>query len=181
MFKKVESMQSKSAPYVLSQSRIGWSKTAGYERLNWLTVAQVAVEMSLRMFFRIIHNRKPEKIYQSLVSNHDGEIRKLSSEELANMTKLLRKSWRVRVLRYAASLPDSLYDMHPKSRSLKVGLQTWVKNNIPRDGDNIFKGRIKDNEGKEDDWLKVELQSWKERVEHDYLSSHKVEEILDNG
>ena len=35
--KRIESMQSKSARYALGQSRMGWSKTAGYKILNWLT------------------------------------------------------------------------------------------------------------------------------------------------
>ena len=45
--------------------------------------------------------------------------------------------------------------------TLKSGLRTWVKDNIPKDGDDIFKGKVL-NEGSNDDiedfdWLEEEL------------------------
>ena len=89
------------------------------------------------------------------------------------------------MLRYASIIPLVFFELDSKSRALKSGLRTWVKNNIPKDGDNIFKGKVQ-NEGSngdiEDfDWLEEELVAWKRNQEHELLSSYEIEDILDNG
>ena len=103
--RRYEGMQSKSARYVLGVSRKDWSRTAGYRELNWLTIPQTAVEMSLRMFFKVLFNRKPEKIFRSLVDEDSEELYFISDDDLSRMTKLCKRSWRTRVLRYAAVIP----------------------------------------------------------------------------
>ena len=64
--KRLESMQSKTARYVLGVSRRDWSRTAGYETLNWLTIPQTLVEFSLRMLLKVLWNKKPQKLFNSI-------------------------------------------------------------------------------------------------------------------
>ena len=163
---------------MLCQSRLEWSKTPGYAALNWLTIQQTAVEMSLRLFFKIIHNKKPRKIFESLYDIEKEDVIKLSKTDLEQMTKLSRKSWRIRVLRYASLIPS---DLDPKSVTLKSCLKEWVISHIPKEGDNIFKGKVKPNEKGEDDWLMRELKVWKTMEEHDAISHFEVQDILAAG
>ena len=80
--KRIEGMQSKAARFALGKSRKDWSRTAGYSELNWLTIPQSAVEMSLKLFFRVLWSRKPTKIYKSILDRESDEVRKISEEEL---------------------------------------------------------------------------------------------------
>ena len=90
------------------------------------------------------------------------------------MTKLARKSWRVRVLRYASVLPEHLFHIDPKSHTFKEILKTWIVQNIPKDGDNIFKGKA---DQEEDDWLRLELISRRETEENDLRFSQEGAEL----
>ena len=108
-----------------------------------------------------------------------NELLELSEVQLEKMTKLCRKSWRVRVLRYQKLLPKELLDLDPTSPAFKTMLKVWVRKNIPKDGDIIFKGRIRLQNLKEnDDWLFQELESWKQTEEQDWRCLKEMEDIL---
>ena len=173
--KKLEGMKSREARYVLGISRKDWSRTAGYQELNWLTVPQTAIEFSLRLFFRILRTEKPERIFKSL---HDGgSLLRFTDLQLQRMTKLAKKSWKTRVLRYAEIIPESLFSLDPKSPFFKSALKDWVKRNIPKDGDYVFKGKEKPQE---DDWLKLELYTWVENQKQDFESLQEGLELWEN-
>ena len=73
--------------------RIGdWSKSEGYAELSWLTIPQLAIESSLRMFFKILWNRKPSNIFQSIFDEDVGKVKEVNDNYLAKITKLQRKS-----------------------------------------------------------------------------------------
>ena len=174
--RKLESLKSKAARYVLGKSRKEWSKTEGYQQLNWLTVPQTAVEFSLRLFCKVLWTRQPEKVYKSIFDLENGTIRKITDESVEGMTKLCRKSWKIRVLRYSSILPEFFYDVEPNSQTFKTLLKSWVKVNIPKEGDDIYRGKKKKVE---DDWLRLELKTWKNANEHNLASGVEAEELLE--
>ena len=88
--KKLESMLSKSARFILNKRRKDWSKTDGYAELCWLTTPQLAIESSLRMFYKIIWNKKPSNIFQSIYDEDRDEIREVEDTYLEKITKLQR-------------------------------------------------------------------------------------------
>ena len=61
---KLESMQSKAARYVLGRSRKEWSRSGGYEELNWSTMPQIAVESSLNMY--VLQNSLAEEAFETV-------------------------------------------------------------------------------------------------------------------
>ena len=81
----------------------------------------------------------------------------------------------MRVLRYAALIPQELYEMDPQSQYVKNYLREWVKWKIGKNGDYIFQG--KDKESPSNDWLVLELEAWKQREEHNLLSSKEGETL----
>ena len=176
--KRLEAMQSKCARYVLGKSRKDWSRTEGYEELNWITIPQSAVEASLRLFFRVLKTQKPDKLYHSIFDVEKRKLKNLSSGELERMTKLSRKSWTMRVIRYSEIVPQILFELDPKSREFKVSLKSWIKRSIHKDGDSIFKGNVnKPTENVETDGLLLELKDWKCNEEHEMESIKEAYEI----
>ena len=112
-------------------------------------------------------NKKPVNLYQSVFDDEKCKVKENGLSDLTKMTKLCRKSWHVRVIRYAEIIPMMFYDLDPKSMIFKTALKSWIKSNIPKEGDHIFKGKIKKfSEGEETDWLCLELSEWKEREAH---------------
>ena len=99
----------------------------------------------------------------------------IPNEELEKITRLCRRTWKTHVLRYAQVLPAELYCLDPLSLSFKRCLKDWVLNNIPKDGDHIFQGKIHPPKNK--DWLTSELEAWKERELNDWQSLHEMEMI----
>ena len=56
-----------------------------------------------------------------------------------------------------------------------MGLKEWVKLNIYKDGDFIFHGKVKPPSG--NDWLVLELESWKEKEKHEEKSAEEYGDI----
>ena len=172
----MDDIESKAARYVLGKSRTDRSRSAGDEELNWLSVPQTAVEFSLRLFFRTLKTGKPGRIFKSL--QREGTIMKYTDQELKKMTKLARKTWKVRVLRYAEILPEYLFSIDPKSHLFKSSLKSWVRIHIPKNGDFIFRGK---EEEKEEDWLTLELMNWKRTHEEKYTTVEAIEKWEKEG
>ena len=178
--KQLESMQSKSARYVLGKSRREWSKTLGYQELQWLTMQQTAVQCSLRLFFKVLWSRRPENLLDMVINEEDGELHVLSENDLSGMTKLSRKTWKVRVLRYAEKVPKLFFEMDPNSLKFKSELKQWVKHNIPKEGDNISKGRVQTDDNVDtNDWLRTEIQHWQEWEDHHFQSLLQSRDLLE--
>ena len=172
--KRLEGMQSKAARYVLGRRRKEWSRTEGYAELNWLTIPQTSVESSLRLFLKVLWNKKPREIFLSIFDEDKEEVVKIPDNEIENMRKLSRKSWRIRVLRYSKFLPESMFLMDPNSQSLKTFLKMWVKENIEKDGDYIFKGKLKPPVT---DWLCLEQRNLRNQMEHEIERKKQLREI----
>ena len=75
------------------------------------------------------------------------------------------KSWIIRVLRYSESLPEVFFKIDPSTVQFKSSLKLWIKENIPKNGDFIFRGKCKPDQT---DWLLHEVREWKRRIDHDY-------------
>ena len=110
--------------------------------------------------------KKPETLYSMIASDED-EVKSLSDKELEKLTKLSRKSWRIRVLRYSKIVPAGFFHEDPFSLSFKFSLKSWVKSNIPFDGGTIFKGKFNTET---DDWLAKEVVEWRMRIKQEEAS-----------
>ena len=132
----------------------------------------------MRLFFKILWVKKPEQLYESIYDEDREEVRTLSKDEVGRMTKLSRKTWRVRVLRYAEVVPEHLFGVDPQTNGFKSSLKNWVKHCVYKDGDDIFKGNIP-RQTMSEDWLNLELEAWKMRNQHDYMSIEEYEGIAD--
>ena len=161
---KLSSIQSRAARYILEKSRREWSKTEGFLELNWLTMPQIAVEASLRLFFRVLWKKKPEKLLGSIYCREKEEIVHLSPRDIEKMTKLNRKSWRTRVLRYNQKIPFFLHTLDPDSHGFKSSLKEWIREFVPQNGDSIFKGKVIPEAT---DWLLLELEEWQQKLKHE--------------
>ena len=106
-------------------------------------------------------------MYESIFDEPNNEVRVLSVSDIEMMTKLSRKSWKIRVLRYSKVVPNELYLLDPTTSIFKRFLKSWVKYAIPKEGDRIFQGRISKKEDWENDWLSLELNDWKSRERED--------------
>ena len=173
-------MQSKFGRYVLGRTRRNWSKTMGYDELHWLTLQQSAVECSLRLLFKVLWTKRPATLHSLVYDEHKEILFTVTDQELGSMTKLSRKTWKIRVLRYAQIVPEELFQIDPLSNTFRSCLKQWVKNNIPQEGDYILKGRINTKEEAKvvEDWLESELDSWKKKENHDIHSNIEFEELL---
>ena len=78
------------------------------------------------------------------------------------------------MLRYSALVPQFLYSMDPNNKQFKCALKNWVKENIDKQGDHIFRGRIISSET---DWLLQELELWKKGRDHEYQSLLEFQEV----
>ena len=86
------------------------------------------------------------------------------------MRNLSRKSWCIRVLRYAELVPQCLFQMDPSSAMFRKILKSWVCGNIEKDGDFIFKGKLRKEKN---DWLSLEVAEWRRRSEHEKESQRE--------
>ena len=73
-------------------------------------------------------------------------------------------------------VPEDLMRMDPASPQFRSSLKFWVKENIPPNGDHIFKGNLYPPE-KEKDWLVKEVEKWYERESHNFFSQVEFEEL----
>ena len=104
-----------------------------------------------------------------------GEQIKVTKTELEKLPKLCRKSWRIRVIRYGEFLPDIFFQLSPNTHQMKSLLKLWVRNNIPPDGDFIFKGKIEKK--RNNDWLSLEVEKWRNEIEDELISYEEWKEI----
>ena len=61
--------------------------------------------------------------------------------------------------------------MDPNKCSFKKVLKTWVLENISKEGDYIFKGKVENREGK--DWLQMELSKEMEKARKEIEDEEK--------
>ena len=59
----------------------------GLQKLGWLSLAQLAVYASLKLAIRVLHERKPERMYE-ILTDKDGKrrvCRRITERGLKNM------------------------------------------------------------------------------------------------
>ena len=141
---------------------------------------QIAVEGSLRLYFKVLWNKRPVNIFESIFDEENDRPLKLTKEQLEKMTKIGRKSWRIRVLRYGKIMPEEFYDMDPMSFSFKSHLKEWIKSFIRGDGDDIMNGKAK-GKVSNDDWLRKEVTDWRYKQKHDEESITQLQKLEDEN
>ena len=142
---KLQSVQSAAARWVLQTRKKDWSLTGGLRKLGWLSMAQQAAYTSIRTAMRVLQDRKPERLYDTLTEQIDGvKVRKTVQENRFKGRKLLlttKKSWSNRSLRWLEQMPEALRRCDVTLKSSKTELKRWVKHHIPVRGDRIMWGR----------------------------------------
>ena len=78
------------------------------------------------------------------------------------------------MLRYSEKVPEYLFQIDPNKREFKTCLRMWIRENIDKEGDYIFKGKMRP---RRDDWLCLEIDWWKQKLEHSFLSHREWAEI----
>ena len=133
---------SKAARIVLKVGKMNWSKSAGMRTLGWQTFVEMATETSLRTMLKVLENKVPQNLYAAL-TDENGNIKQYTEAELEKMTKLRRKSWSVRTLRWYQILPADIKRRKAKSESCKKRLREWVHRRMTDNrGDEIFRGKM---------------------------------------
>ena len=80
-------------------------------------------------------------------------------------------------MRYGKILPKFFFAIDPNSIALKSCLRNFCREKIPANGDNIFKGKLDNNEN--EDWLREEVKGWKQSMEPELQSFQEFMEIED--
>ena len=127
------------------------------------------------MLCKDLWTKKPEALYDSIVCEENKELTKLRDSDLEKLTRLSRKSWRIRSLRYAEIIPDHLFKEDPNTSFFKSKLKLWIISTIPPEGDGIFKGKLEQKA--DEDWLTQELTDWKKNEKHETESREEWMEV----
>ena len=142
---KLQRVQSAAARWVLQTRKKDWSLTGGLRKLGWLSMAQQAAYTSIRTAMKVLRDKKPERLYDTLTEKRDGvRARKIVKESKFKGRRLLlttKKSWSNRSLRWLAQMPPDLISNDITLRSTKTELKRWVKHHIPVRGDKILWGK----------------------------------------
>ena len=75
---RLQSVQSKAARWVLQTRKQDWSLSGGLRKLQWLSMAQQAAFVSIKLVMKVIKKHNPERIYDILTEEREG-IRKVRS------------------------------------------------------------------------------------------------------
>ena len=108
-----------------------------------MSVAQLAVYFSLKLALRVIKEKKPERLYETLTEENGGEreIRTITDRGLKKMKATTRKAWSVRVLRWFKLIPWDIKEGDIKKKATKEKLKRWIKHVIPVRGDRVLWGQ----------------------------------------
>ena len=142
---KLQRVQSAAARWVLQTRKKDWSLTGGLKKLGWLSMAQQAAYTSIRTAMKVLQDKKPERLYDTLTEQRGGvRVRKIINESRFKGRRLLlttKKSWSNRSLRWLEQIPQDLRSNDNMLRSTKLELKRWVKHHIPVRGDRIMWGK----------------------------------------
>ena len=103
----------------------------------------MAASTSMKTMLKVIHNKTPQNLYTALLDEpKDGpdRLKSYTKKELDKMTKLERKSWSVRCIRWYQTLPRELTTMKPGTDTWKKRVNVWAKRTVRGvNGDKIFR------------------------------------------
>ena len=97
---RMEGLLSRGARIILQKGILNWLKTASLRELGWMT-------MTMKIMLKVMHNKSPQNLYAAQVNKKartEDEIKSFTETDLRQMTKLHRKSWSVRCLRWYQTL-----------------------------------------------------------------------------
>ena len=108
-----------------------------------MSIAQQAVNVSIKMSIKVLKKCEPERLYELLTEEKDGiRIRKvLNEKKFVKLKATPRKAWSYRSLRWLEQMPNKLSKRDVKLKATQKELKQWVKHHVPVRGDRILWGR----------------------------------------
>ena len=146
---RLQGVQSAAARWVLQTRKRDWRMKQGLKKLGWLSICQHAAYMSILSAMKILSNKKPERLYETLTECKEGVIQRTIVDEKVFLKKKMstRKSWSLRSLRWLEKMPQALRELDPKKKGTKNELEKWVRDQVPVRGCRIMWGKKLEGEG----------------------------------
>ena len=140
---KLQGVQSAAARWVSQTRKMDWRMKKGLKKLGWLSICQLAAYLSIKAAMKILRDKKPERLYESLTEERNGEkSRKIVNEKkFMKMKMTTRKSWSYRSLRWLEKMPETLRKKDPTQKATKEELKKWVRDQVPVRGCRIMWGQ----------------------------------------
>ena len=146
---RLQGVQSAAARWVLQTRKRDWRMKQGLKKLGWLSICQHAAYMSILSAMKILSNKKPERLYETLTECKEGVIRRMIVDEKVFLKKKMstKKSWSLRSLRWLEKMSKALRDLDPKKKGTKTELKKWVRDQVPVRGCRLMWGKNLEGEG----------------------------------
>ena len=140
---RLQSVQTKSARWVIQTRLQVWSLRGGLKKLGWLSMAQQAAYVSIKTALKVLQDSKPERLYRILTEENEGVTKRkvVDERKFCKMKASTRKAWSWRSLRWMEQMPESLKSGNISLKAVKKELKAWVKHHIPVRGDRILWGQ----------------------------------------
>ena len=140
---KLQGVQSAAARWVSQTRKLDWRLKKGLKKLGWLSMCQLAAYLSIKAAMKILRDKKPERLYESLTEKSDGEIKRkiVNEKKFIKIKMTTRKSWSYRSLRWLEKMPETLREKDPTRKATKIELKKWVRDQIPVRGCRIMWGK----------------------------------------
>ena len=140
---KLQGVQSAAARWVSQTRKRDWRLKKGLKKLGWLSMCQQAAYQSIKSAMKILKDKMPERLYDSLTETRDGEVKRrlVNERKLMKMKMTTRKSWSYRSLRWLEKMPETLRKKDPTLKATKIELKKWVRDQIPVRGCRIIWGK----------------------------------------
>ena len=139
----LQGVQSAAARWVSQTKRRDWHLKSGLKKLEWLSMCQQAAYASLKTAMKVLREKKPERLYKTLVEEvgEEWKIKVLDEKRVSKMKASTKKAWSIRSLRWMAQMPDKLIKKNIKLKSSKEELKKWIRETVPVKGDRILWGQ----------------------------------------
>ena len=140
---KMQGVQSAAARWVSQTKKRDWHLKSGLKKLEWLSMCQQAVYVSLKTAMKVLRDKKPERLYKTLVEEIRGELTRkvLDEKKVSKMKASTKKAWSIRSLRWMAQMPEELIEKNIALKSTKEELKKWIRATVPVKGDRILWGQ----------------------------------------
>ena len=140
---KMQGVQSAAARWVAQTRKRDWHVKSGLKKLGWLSICQQAAYVSLKTAMKVLRNKKPERLHNTLTEEvGDERIRKVLDEnKVMKLKASTRKAWSIRSLRWMAQMPEELIKKDIGLQSTKTELKKWIRGRVPVKGDRILWGQ----------------------------------------
>ena len=139
---KLQGVQSAAARWVAQTRSRDWHIKSGLKKLGWLSMCQQAAYSSLKTAMKVLRQKNPERLYETLTEEVRGERKRkmLDEKKVIKMKNSTKKAWSIRSLRWMAQMPEELIGKDVTLKSTKKELKEWIRRSIPVKGDRILWG-----------------------------------------